>query len=192
VLVHHPPLLGAHLVELDRPVAAERLLGGAVGTALEHLAPALAVAGGVEEDPLALPHAEEGGLVAEQLQRVDRLPAAADQQAVVVVALDNRLDRLLVLGDLDVALEVELVEDALDHLAHALGGLLRPLLRLRHGGSLIRARPRAQRRFFFFLRGGGGGGFAARTSSGVGATGGGMTLLTTYCWPIVQTLVVIQ
>ena len=120
-------LLGAHRVHLDDPVGAQRLLGGAGGAGGEDLAAALAVAGGVEQDPLALADPAEGGLVAEQLQRVDRLAAAADQEPVVVVAADDRFDRLVVLGDLDIALEVELVEDALDELAHPLRRLLRPL-----------------------------------------------------------------
>jgi hypothetical protein len=47
------------------------------------------------------------------------------------------------------------------------------------------------RRFFFFL-GGGGGGLAAAAWAGVGISGSGMTCLITYCWPIVQMLVVIQ
>ena len=87
-LVDDAALLGAHRVHLDDVVAAQRLLGGAVGAALEGLAPALAVAGGVDDDPLALAQAAEGGLVAEQLQGVDRLAAFADQQAVVVLAFD--------------------------------------------------------------------------------------------------------
>ena len=94
----------------------KRLLGGAVGAALEGLAAALAVAGGVDDDPFALAQAAEGGLVAEQLQGVDRLAAFADQEAVVVVALDRDGDAVVVLLDLDLAVEVELVEDALDQL----------------------------------------------------------------------------
>ena len=119
-------------------VAAQRLLGGAVGAALERLAAALAVAGGVDDDPLALPQAAEGGLVAEQLQGVDRLAAFADQQAVVVLALDAWRDPVVVLLDLDVAVEVELIEDALDQLAHALGGLVGPVGGLGHGRQAIR------------------------------------------------------
>ena len=88
-LVDDAALLGAHRVHLDHVVAAQRLLGGAVGAALERLAAALAVAGGVDDDPFALAQAAEGGLVAEQLQGVDRLAAFADQQAVVVLALDG-------------------------------------------------------------------------------------------------------
>ena len=82
-------LLGAHRVHLDHVVVAQRLLGGAVGAALERLAPPLAVAGGVDDDPFALAQAAEGGLVAEQLQGVDRLAPFADQQAVVVLAVDG-------------------------------------------------------------------------------------------------------
>ena len=87
-LVDDAALLGAHRVHLDDVVGAQRLLGGAVGAALERLAAALAVAGGVDDDPFALAQAAEGGLVAEQLQGVDRLAPFADQQAVVVLALD--------------------------------------------------------------------------------------------------------
>jgi hypothetical protein len=49
----------------------------------------------------------------------------------------------------------------------------------------------AYRRFFFFL-GGGGGGFTSTAAATVAACGGGIIRWTTYCWPIVQTLVVIQ
>ena len=131
-------LLGAHRVHLDDVVAAQRLLGGAVGAALEGLAAALAVAGGVDDDPLALAQAAEGGLVAEQLQGVDRLAAFADQEAVVVLALDVTGIRLVVLLDADLAVEVELVEDALDELRDALGGIVGPVGGLGHGRQAIR------------------------------------------------------
>ena len=114
----------------------ERLLGGAVGAALERLAASLAVAGGVDDDPLALTQAAEGGLVAEQLQGVDRLPAFADQQAVVVLAQNGDRDPLVVLADLDLALEIELVEHALDQIAGAICGAVWPVGGLRHASRL--------------------------------------------------------
>ena len=70
-----------HRLELDLLAGLERALGGAVGLALDRLAAALAVAGGVDRDALAVAAAAEGDPVAEQLDRVDRLPAAADQHA---------------------------------------------------------------------------------------------------------------
>ena len=92
-LVDHAPLLADIGSSRDRPsLPASALLGGPVGPLLEQLAATLAIAGGVEGDALAIPHAAEGGLVAEQLQRVDRLPTPADQHPVVVVALDHGED----------------------------------------------------------------------------------------------------
>ena len=86
---------------------------------LERLAAPLAVAGGVDGDPLALALAAEGGAVAEQLQGVERLAAAADQDAeVVALALDPAEDPLLVLLDLDLGVEVEGVGDLLEHGGH--------------------------------------------------------------------------
>ena len=126
--VHDPPFLRAHRVHLDDAIVAQRLLGGPVGAALERLAAPLAVAGGVDDHPLALAQAAEGRLVAEQLQGVDRLPAFADQEAVVVLALDREQDALVVLLDDDLAVEVELVQDALDELLRSLGGVVGPVV----------------------------------------------------------------
>ena len=87
----------------------------------------------------------EGRLVAEQLQRVDRLAAAADQQPVVLVADDGRLDALLALIELDLTIEIELVEDALEQHGNPLTRLLRPLL-LGHAPTLNQSCPRTSRR----------------------------------------------
>src|SRR5690349_17428231 len=111
--VDDPPFLRAHRIHLDDAVVAERLVGGPIGPALERLAAALAVAGSVDDHALALAQAAEGGLVAEQLQGIDRLPSFADQEAVVVLALDGQQDAVVVLLDHDLAVEIELVEDAL-------------------------------------------------------------------------------
>src|SRR5215213_5064017 len=127
VLVDDAPLLGAHLIHLDRAVALQGPLGGAVGAGDEDLAAALAVASGVEDDALALPHPAEGCLVAEQLQGVDSLPALADQQAVVVLAADHDVDAVITLLDLNLTLKVELVEDLLDQLPDPLRRLRRPV-----------------------------------------------------------------
>src|SRR5687768_11302426 len=54
VLVHDAALLCAHRVKFDRPLAADRLLRGTVGPGLQRLAPALAVAGDIDDHPLAL------------------------------------------------------------------------------------------------------------------------------------------
>ena len=209
----------------------ERLLGGAVGAGDQHLAAALAVAGGVDDDPLALAHAAEGGLVAEQLQRVDRLAALADQQAVVVLAVDDGVDPVVVLADLDLTFKVKLVENPLDQLPHPLGRLRRPIPvpslmtlilsageplavergirsgRSQSSGSVprpdARERPQAARP----ATGAGPLTPTAASSFSAAAAGrfrrrgllrrrhlraAGSTCLITYCWPIVQMLVVIQ
>ena len=70
-----------HRLELDLLAGLERTLGGAVGLALEQLAAALAVAGGVDDHALAVDRAALGRAVADELDRVDRLAAAADQAA---------------------------------------------------------------------------------------------------------------
>src|SRR5829696_6593205 len=126
MLVDHAALLGAHLVHLDSAVAVEGTLSGAVGAGDENLPAPLAVAGGVEHDALALAHAAESGLVAEQLQRVDRLPAFADQQAVVVLAADDDVDPIVPLLDLNLTFKVKLVEGLLDQLPDPLRRLRRP------------------------------------------------------------------
>src|ERR1044072_879905 len=139
VFVHAPPFLGAHRVHLDRDVAVQRLLGGAVGACRQHLAPFLPVAGGVEHDPLAVPHAAEGRLEAEQLQRVDRLPALADQQPVVVLAPHDGLDPLVILTNLHLTVQIQLIENPLDKLPDPLSGLLRPIRTVAHARQPIPA-----------------------------------------------------
>src|SRR5918992_84389 len=138
MLVDDTALLRAHRVHLHRPADPERLLGGAVGAGGERLATTLAVAGRVDDDALSLAHSAKRRLVAEQLKGVDRLPATADQEPVIVIALDHGLDPLLVLVDVDFAVEVELVEDPLDHLPDALPRLRRPLP-VTHAASLFLA-----------------------------------------------------
>src|SRR4051812_24845274 len=165
VLVDDAPLLGAHLVHLDGAVALEGPLGSAIGPGDEDLAPALPVARGIEDDPLALAHTPEGSLVAEQLQRVDRLAAFADQEPVVVVAVDDDVDAVVSLADLNLTFKVKLVEALLDELPHSLGRLRRPIpVSIAHSPILSTARGSWRGipyRLFFFFRGGGGGGFAA-------------------------------
>src|SRR4051794_36984338 len=139
VLVHDPALLGGHLVHLDRAIAVEGLLCSPIGTRDQDLATALAVPGGIHHDAFALPHPAESGLIAEQLQSVDRLPSFADQEAVVVLACNKGLDPVVALADLDVALEVELGEDALDQLTDPVHRLLRPL----PSSDCLRHRPRS-------------------------------------------------
>src|SRR3954454_19351314 len=130
--------LRAHRVHLDDAVVGERLLGCSVRPSLERLPASLPVTGCVDDHPFALADPAEGRLVAEQLQRVDRLTAFADQEPVVVLALDRQEDPLVVLLDQDLAVEVELVEDALDQLLGALGGSIGPVEALGHGQQAIR------------------------------------------------------
>src|SRR5829696_222774 len=171
------PFRWAHRLKLDLLAGLERPLGGAVGLALDRLATALAVAGGVHEHPLAIPAPAEGGAIAEKLHRVDRLRPAADQKPDVL-ALDPRQDLLRPLVDLDLGGQVERLDHLLEQGHDALPRLARKRLRAH--------------RLFFRLRGGGGGGLAATASSGVGGVGDGIILCTTTCWPSDQTLVAIQ
>ena len=129
-------LLGAHRVHLDDPIVGQRLLGGAIGAALERLAAPVAVARGVDDHAFAVAQAAESGLVAEQLQGIDRLAPFADQEAVVLLADDGHDDPIVVLLDLHVAVEVELIEHSLDQLAGALGGGLGPVGEVRHAPNL--------------------------------------------------------
>ena len=133
-----PPFLRAHRVHLDDAVVAERLLGGAIGAALQGLPAAGSVPGGIDDHPLALAQAAESGLVAEKLQGVDRLPPFADQEAVIVLPLDREQDPVVVLLNHDLAVEIELVEDSLDELLGALGGIVWPVEALGHGREAIR------------------------------------------------------
>jgi len=106
------------------------------GASLEGLSAPLAIAGGVDDDPLALAQAAKGRLVAEQLQGVDRLAPFADQEAVVVTAPDRDRDPVVVLDNLDLAVEIELVEHALDQLAGAIGRAVWPVGGLGHASRL--------------------------------------------------------
>ena len=128
----------------------------------------------------------EGGLVAEQLQRVDRLAAPADQEAESSSPSIAARDLLVVLVDLDLGVEVELVEHPLDDRADPLGRLVRRVV-----GSSLRL-PLPVRSSFFFFRGGGGGGFAASPPRASASLAPGRSAGPRYCWPIVQRLVVIQ
>src|SRR5437868_3220914 len=80
--------------------------------------PALAVAGGADHDALAGALAGEGDPRGEVLGRIDRLPVAADQQAQVV-ALDVRAQRLVVLLDVDLAVDVAGLEHPVEQLLEA-------------------------------------------------------------------------
>jgi hypothetical protein len=142
VLVHDPALVGAHVLHLDRAALADGVLGGHVGLALQGLALAVAVAGGVNADPLAVRPPLEGDLVAEQLHGVDRLPMAPDQQPDVLT-VDGPANLILVLIDGDIGLEPKLVNDALEQNTHALDRLIRQSLHgslgsLAHGPQSIR------------------------------------------------------
>ena len=121
MLVHNAPLRGAHRVELDRAVVCKRLLRGAVGACDQQLSALLAIPGRIEHDPLALTHPQEGGLIAEQLQGIDRLASFSNQQAIaLIVTLDHEFNLLVVLMNLNLTLEVKLRKNALYE-------LLRPL-----------------------------------------------------------------
>src|SRR3954452_24171455 len=121
--VNDAAFLRAHRIHLDDAVVGERLLGCPVRPPLERLPAPLPIASCVDDHPFTLADPAEGRLVAEQLQRVDRLTAFADQEPVIVLALDREEDSLVVLLDHDLAVEVELVEYALDQLLGAVGGV---------------------------------------------------------------------
>ncbi len=124
--MHDPPFLGAHRVHLDGDVAVQSLLGSTIGAGGEHLPSTLSVARCVEHDPLAVTQATEGGLEAKELERIDRLPALADQQPKVVIAGNDGLNPLIVLPNLNLTIKVKLVENPLNKLPNPLRRLLRP------------------------------------------------------------------
>ena len=132
VLVDDAALLRTHRIQLDALAATQRLLGSPVGPSGQGFAAPLAVAGSVDDDPLALTHAAESRLVGEQLQRVDGLAALADQQPVIVVALNGGSDAVVLHPNLDLTTEVKLIENALNNLPNPLRGLLWPVVSCGH------------------------------------------------------------
>ncbi len=83
---------------------------------------ALPVTGGVDHHPLPLLDPAKRRPVAEQLHRVDRLATAPDQKAHVL-PIHPADDPLGVLVDLDLAVDLERVDDPLEDRPHPLGGL---------------------------------------------------------------------
>src|SRR5262249_27393641 len=84
------PLGGAHRLELDGTPEAERLGSCPIRLTVQRLLAALAVAGGIDHDCLAVVAVVEGGPPGEMLERIDRLAVAADQPAHLVRAIDGR------------------------------------------------------------------------------------------------------
>ena len=123
----------------------KRLLSRPVCPRGKRLPPPLPIPGSVDNHPLALPHSPEGRLVGDQLQRIDRLPPFADQQPVIVLALNGCRNPPIVLEDLDLPIEVKLVEHLLDKLPNPLGGLRRPIRDLTHSASSLCAELLARR-----------------------------------------------
>src|SRR5215211_2975507 len=121
VLVHHAPLGRGHRLELDLVARLEGPLGRAVGLPLDRLAPPLSISGCVHRDALSVLPPTEGGPVTNELDRVDRLAAAADEESQVL-AVDPTEDLLVVLGDVDARVYVELVDDSLEDRANPLDG----------------------------------------------------------------------
>ncbi len=136
VLVDDPPLLCTHRVQLDALAVAKRLLGGTIGSRGQRLTTPLAVSRRVDHNPLSLPQAAKGRLVGEQLQSIDRLAPFADQQPVIVVAINGSSDPVVLLANLDLAIEVKLIENALNNLPNPLRGLLWPVVSSSHACSL--------------------------------------------------------
>ncbi len=126
------PFLGTHRVHLNRDVALQRLLRSPIGPRSQNLPATLSVAGNVEHNPFSVPEAPKRRLESKQLQGVDGLTSFADQQPVIIVARDDGLDPLIVLGDLNLTIKVELVENPLDKLLNPRSGLLRPFTLITH------------------------------------------------------------
>src|SRR5207247_6081111 len=104
--VDAPPRGGAHRLQLALPPCLLRTVGGPVGLALHHLASASPVAGRIDRHALSVLEAAERRAVADQLEGVDRLAAAADQESDLL-ALYPADDLLGVLVHLDARVEVE-------------------------------------------------------------------------------------
>ena len=132
MLVDDAPLLGAHRIELDALAVTQRLLGGPISPGSQSFAATLPVAGRIDDNPLALAYPAKSSLVGKQLQSVDRLPAFADQQAVVVVAGNGSSDPVVLLLDLDLAIEIKLIENTLNNLPNPLRRLLWPVVSSSH------------------------------------------------------------
>ena len=93
------------------------LLGGRPAELAQLGAPAGAVAGDVQHQPRALPGLGHGGQPGQLLQRVEHLAVVADQLVDVTLA-DDRDDRALALDvQVDVAVEVEDVQQPLEVVA---------------------------------------------------------------------------
>jgi len=105
-----------------------------------HSAAMVTNVGRVEDDALAIAHAAESGLEAEQLQSVDRLASFADQQAEVVLPGDHRLDPVVVLANLNLTVKVKLVQNPLNQLPNPLSRLLGPFRLITHAPNPIPAR----------------------------------------------------
>ena len=180
------PFGRSHRVHLHRLAVPDGVLGGQVGAPAQRLALAAPVARGIDRDPLPILPAAEGGLIGEQLDRVDGLPMPPDQQADVLT-LDVGVDLLVALLHCNRGLQAEVLDDPLEQDPHPLGGRFGQhrsggLSSVSHAGSLGANYLRRLR-----FRGGGGGGLVARTSSGVGTAGNGQTIRITPCWATCQT-----
>jgi hypothetical protein len=79
MLVNHAALRWRHRLELDLVAAPERSLGCTVRLALHRVAPAFAIPSRVNRQPLSIRPAAKSGAVAQELNRVDRLAAPADE-----------------------------------------------------------------------------------------------------------------
>ena len=145
-------------------------LGGIVGVGAQRLGTTLAITVRVDHYPhLGWPVVEHDPL-REMLDRVDRLSAAADEQADVL-ALQAALQHALGLVDLDLHIEAESVGDLRKQVLEHLHRIV--LVRRGHIAVVLDVAHRRLPERFFFLRGGGGGAAPAPANdSGAGEVGG--------------------
>ena len=118
VLVDDFALERAHRLERDGPAVVDGGLGRLVGGGPQRHSSSLAVAGGVDDDPLAGSLAAESDPVGDVLDRVDRLAVVADQQAEV---LSDELagNALLVLMDAHLSIDAGVGRNPLQQFLHA-------------------------------------------------------------------------
>jgi hypothetical protein len=132
MLVHHPPLLSAHRIHLDRVPSTQSLLSSSIRPRSKRLPAPLAISSRINDHPFPLSQPPESRLISQKLQGVNSLPPLPDQQPVVLIPINRGRNPVILLGNLDLTVKVQLIEHPLDKLPNPLRRPLRPILGLTH------------------------------------------------------------